>query len=260
MLMRYRLLDTLRGFSLVSMILYHTCWDLVYMYGFEWPWFVKTEGYLWQQSICWMFIFISGFCMGLKRDERTLSSACKRGLVVMVSGILVTAATLIFAPEAKIIFGVLFFLGFSIMLTAWLQPLLKKIPEKAGLLSSTILLIIFRNINDRSLGFENFIICRLPDFLYEYGLLGSFLGLQDKNFSSVDYFSFFPWYFLFIKGYFICLNILRRREKKGLAGLPNVFNKGIPVLETLGRHSLLVYLLHQPLILLFFSLTMKTMP
>ena len=167
MLMRYRLLDTLRGFSLVSMILYHTCWDLVYMYGFEWPWFVKTEGYLWQQSICWMFIFISGFCMGLKRDERTLSSACKRGLVVMVSGILVTAATLIFAPEAKIIFGVLFFLGFSIMLTAWLQPLLKKIPEKAGLLSSTILLIIFRNINDRSLGFENFIICRLPDFLYD---------------------------------------------------------------------------------------------
>ena len=25
--MRYRLLDTLRGFSLVSMILYHICWD-----------------------------------------------------------------------------------------------------------------------------------------------------------------------------------------------------------------------------------------
>ena len=34
--MRYRLLDTLRGFSLVSMILYHICWDLVHMYGFDW--------------------------------------------------------------------------------------------------------------------------------------------------------------------------------------------------------------------------------
>ena len=33
--MRYRLLDTLRGFSLVSMILYHICWDLVHMYGFD---------------------------------------------------------------------------------------------------------------------------------------------------------------------------------------------------------------------------------
>jgi uncharacterized membrane protein len=255
--MRYRLLDTLRGFSLASMILYHTCWDLVNMYGFNWPWFIKSQGYLWQQSICWLFIFVSGFCIGLKRDERTLSSACKRGLAVMVSGILVTVVTLIFAPEAKIIFGVLFFLGFSIMLTVWLRPLLMKIPERAGLLSSTVLLFIFRNINDRSLGFENIILCRLPDCLYEHGMLGTFLGLQDKNFSSADYFSFIPWYFLFIKGYFICLNLLRRREKKGLTGLPDVFNKGIPVLETLGRHSLLVYLLHQPLILLLLSFFLK---
>ena len=72
--MRYRLLDTLRGFSLVSMILYHICWDLVHMYGFDWPWFMKTQGYLWQQSICWLFIFVSGFCQGLKRDEHNLSS------------------------------------------------------------------------------------------------------------------------------------------------------------------------------------------
>ena len=237
--MRYRLLDTLRGFSLVSMILYHICWDLVHMYGFDWPWFMKTQGYLWQQSICWLFIFVSGFCQGLKRDERTLSSACKRGLVIMVSGLLVTAATLVFAPEAKIIFGVLFFLGFSIMLTAWLGPLLRKIPAKAGLLCSTILLF------------------RLPDFLYEHGLLGSFLGLQDKNFSSADYFSFIPWYFLFIKGYFICRNLLQKRETKGLSGLPAVFTKGIPVLETLGQHSLLVYLLHQPVILLILSLVFK---
>ena len=245
--MRYRLLDTLRGFSLVSMILYHICWDLVHMYGFDWPWFMKTQGYLWQQSICWLFIFVSGFCQGLKRDERNLSSVCKRGLTIMASGLLVTAATLVFAPESKIIFGVLFFLGFSIMLTAWL----------AGLLCSTILLFIFRNINEGNLGFENIILCRLPDFLYEHGMLGTFLGLQDKNFSSADYFSFIPWYFLFIKGYFICRNLLQKRETKGLPGLPAVFTKGIPILETLGQHSLLVYLLHQPVILLILSLVFK---
>jgi len=255
--MRYRLLDTLRGFSLVSMFFYHICWDLVHMYGFDWPWFMKTQGYLWQQSICWLFIFVSGFCLGLKRDERSLSSVCRRGLAVMASGSLVTVATLVFAPESKIIFGVLFFLGFSIMLTACLRPLLKKVPAKAGLLCSTVLLFIFRNINYRSLGFENLILCRLPDFLYEHGLLGTFLGLTDKNFSSADYFSFIPWYFLFIKGYFICLNILRRREAKGLSGLPGIFGKGVPVLETLGQHSLLVYLLHQPVILLLLSIILK---
>ena len=195
--------------------------------------------------------------MSLKPDEKPLSAVCKRGLAVMICGILVTVATLVFSPQSKIIFGVLFFLGFSIILTACLQPLLKKIPARAGLLSSTILLFIFRNINDGNLGFENIILYRLPDFLYEHGMLGTFLGLQDKNFSSADYFSFIPWYFLFIKGYFICRVILKHRAAKGLTGLPDVFHKGIPVLETLGQHSLLVYMLHQPVILLILSFILK---
>ena len=93
--------------------------------------------------------------------------------------------------------------------------------------------------------------------MYEHGTLGTFLGLQDKNFSSADYFSFIPWYFLFVKGYFICLNLLKRRQAKGLIGLPDVFHKGAPVLELLGRHSLLVYMLHQPVILLILSIILK---
>lgn len=255
--MRYRLLDTLRGFSLMSMILYHLGWNLVHMYGFDWSWFMKTPGYLWQQSICWLFIFVSGFCMGLKRDEQEMASARKRGLAVIACSILVTIATLVFSPQSKIIFGVLFFLGFSIVLTAAMRPLISKIPARAGLLCSTVLLFIFRNINEHNLGFENIILYRLPDFLYEHGMLATFLGLQDKNFSSADYFSFIPWYFLFIKGYFICLNILKRREAKGLTGLPKVFHKGIPALEILGQHSLLVYMLHQPVILLILSFLIK---
>lgn len=255
--MRYGLLDTLRGFSLVSMILFHACWDLVHMYGFDWPWFTKTPGYLWQQSICWLFIFLSGFCLGLKRGERAAASACKRGLVIMGSGILVTVATLVFAPEAKIIFGVLFFLGFSVLLTAWLDPLLRNVPSKAGLLCSAILFFVFRNINEGNLGFENIILCQLPDHLYEHGLLGTFWGLQDKNFSSADYFSCIPWYFLFIAGYFLCRYILRQREANELSGLPDIFTRGVPVLETLGQHSLLVYLLHQPVILLILSVLLK---
>ena len=55
----------------------------------------------------------------------------------------------------------------------------------------------------------------------------------------------------------MCGNLLRRREAKGLSGLPAVFTKGIPVLETLGQHSLLVYLLHQPVILLILFLVFK---
>ena len=63
--MRYRLPDTLRGALLLSMIAYHTGWDLVYLFGYRVPWFTASPGYVWQQSICWGFILLSGFCLGL---------------------------------------------------------------------------------------------------------------------------------------------------------------------------------------------------
>ena len=278
--MRYQLLDTLRGFSLVSMILFHACWDLVYLFGYDWPWYKGTPGYLWQQSICWMFILISGFCMGLKQEGRALPFAgkqgvakeislsqfagkqgvaeenrslwrdCKRGLVVLAAGILITIATLLFSPQTKIIFGVLFFLGVSMILTAMLRPAFRKIPPFIGMLCAGVLFFVLRNINDGNLGFEGIVLYPLPNFLYEQGLLATFFGFQDKNFFSTDYFSLIPWYFLFLTGYFLCRCFL---EKNSSATLPEFFKKGIPVFEIIGQHSLPVYLLHQPVILLLLS-------
>ena len=278
--MRYQLLDTLRGFSLVSMILFHACWDLVYLFGYDWPWYKGTPGYLWQQSICWMFILISGFCMGLKQEGRELPFAdkrgtaeensslqfagkqgvakenrslwrdCKRGLVVLVAGILITIATLLFSPQTKIIFGVLFFLGVSMILTAMLRSAFQKILPFIGMLCVGVLFFVLRNINDGNLGFEGIVLFPLPNFLYEQGLLATFFGFQDKNFFSTDYFSLIPWYFLFLAGYFLCRCFL---EKNSSAALPEFFKKGIPFFEIIGQHSLPVYLLHQPVILLLLS-------
>lgn len=248
--MRYQLLDTLRGFSLVSMILFHACWDLVYLFGYDWPWYKGTPGYLWQQSICWMFILISGFCMGLKQEGRALWRDCKRGLIVLAAGILITIATLLFSPQTKIIFGVLFFLGISMILTAMLRSAFQKIPPFIGMLCVGVLFFVLRNINDGNLGFEGIVLCPLPNFLYEQGLLATFFGFQDKNFFSTDYFSLIPWYFLFLAGYFLCRCFL---EKNSSATLPEFFKKGIPVFKIIGQHSLPVYLLHQPVILLLLS-------
>ena len=32
-------LDAIRGWALVSMIAYHASWDLVYLFGLDWPWY-----------------------------------------------------------------------------------------------------------------------------------------------------------------------------------------------------------------------------
>ena len=46
-------LDTLRGMTLVSMMVYHACWDLVYLFRQDWAWYRSFGAHLWQQSICW---------------------------------------------------------------------------------------------------------------------------------------------------------------------------------------------------------------
>ena len=90
---RYALLDELRGLDLISMMLYHACWDLVYLFHADWDWYRGTGAYIWQQSICWTFILLSGFCFSLGRRP------LRRGLTVFGCGWVVTLVTVLFMPE-----------------------------------------------------------------------------------------------------------------------------------------------------------------
>lgn len=95
---RYVLLDSIRGITLLSMILYHGMFDLVEIYGLHVPWFGDRPGYVWQQSICWIFILLSGFCWNLGKRH------LKRGLVISAWGLLITGVTYAFMPSEKILF------------------------------------------------------------------------------------------------------------------------------------------------------------
>lgn len=121
---RYALLDELRGLDLVSMMLYHACWDMMFLFGIWMDWYAGMPGRLWQQTICWVFILLSGFCVQL--GHHTL----RRGAQVFGAGALVTAVTLLFMPEDRVIFGVLTLLGSAMLLTGVLEPLLKKDPAR----------------------------------------------------------------------------------------------------------------------------------
>lgn len=127
---RYALLDELRGLDLISMMLYHGTWDAVYLFGVAVPWYAGTPGRLWQQSICWGFILLSGFCLPMGHHP------VKRGAVVFGAGALVTAVTLLFMPENVVLFGVLTLLGSAMILTGLLEKTLQKVPPVAGFLVS----------------------------------------------------------------------------------------------------------------------------
>lgn len=133
---RYALLDELRGLDLVSMMLYHACWDLVFLFDVNMRWYAGTPGRLWQQTICWVFILLSGFCAPFGRHM------LRRGTVVFGAGAVATLATLVFMPEGRVIFGVLTFLGTAMLLTGVLEPLLKKVMPAVGLAVSAVLFAV----------------------------------------------------------------------------------------------------------------------
>ena len=71
---RYALLDELRGLDLLSMIGYHACWDLIFLFGMSAAWYTGWQGHLWQQSICWVFILLSGRIIALINLENLFVS------------------------------------------------------------------------------------------------------------------------------------------------------------------------------------------
>ena len=222
-------LDTLRGMTLVSMMVYHACWDLVYLFRQDWAWYRSFGAHLWQQSICWTFILLSGYCFHLGHHR------LRRGLLSLGGGALVSAVSQV--AGSPIHWGVLTLLGAAALLTIPLDPLLRRLPARAGLAGSFCLFFLLREVNLGYLGFEGAALLTLPADWYQNSLT-ALLGFPGPDFFSADYFSLLPWLFLFWTGYFL---YRLRPEGEGR-------ELRLPLVTTLGRHSLVAYLLHQPLI------------
>lgn len=236
---RYYLLDVLRGLTLISMIVYHGIFDLVELYGVPVDWFWKRPGYVWQQSICWTFILLSGFCCRLGK------APFKRGLFIFGCGLVITAATCMFMPSEKIFFGILTFTGTAMLTVALLSRyrILERLPAWMGLAGSGLFFFLTRNINEGYWGFESLRLGAVPAGLYR-GWFTTFLGFPHSGFWSGDYFSFFPWFFLYLCGYFLYGLLMPRESVRQMLGIR------CQVLEWPGRNSLLLYMLHQPALML----------
>lgn len=232
---RYEKLDGIRGIALLNMIAYHAAWDLVYIYGVDWDWYRSEGAYVWQQGICWTFIFLSGFCWSLG------SHAWKRGITVFLGGAVITLATLLVMPQNRVVFGVLTLIGSCMLLTSALDRWLVRVPAAAGLAAAGLLFFVTRNVNEGYIGFGKWNLVRVPDGFYR-NMFSTYLGFPHEGFYSTDYFSLLPWGFLFLTGYFtfrLCdgKQIMRFMEKHVLRSV-----------EWLGKHSFVIYMIHQPVI------------
>ena len=232
----YDLLDTVRGLCILSMVAYHGMYDLVDIIGLGAPWYTGLPGYIWQQSICWTFILLSGMCWQLSRHH------VKRGLLLVGCGAAITLVTWLVMPSQRILYGVLNLLGLSALLLIPLEKVFRKIPAWAGLAGALLLFALTRNVSRGSLGFEGLVLCPLPEWLYTTDLF-AVVGFHSPSFWSTDYFPLLPWFFLFCAGYFLWSGLSKSARAKEL------LQTGVRPLSFLGRHSLVIYLLHQPVLM-----------
>ena len=224
-------LDELRGLALIGMIVYHTAYDLRYIFGLHFN-FDSAGWNAFQLWICCTFIIIAGISCRLSKNS------LKHGAVVLSAGMLMTLGTYFFMPDMIIWFGILHFLGISMILYYLLRKAVSKAP--AALCSVFALAAFFftRGLSSGSIFFGKI---RVPGNLYFTNVLAP-LGLPAPNFYSADYFPLIPWFFLFLFGCFIGKYFKERK-------IPDfMMKKHSSLLCKIGSNTLVIYILHQPVI------------
>ena len=234
---RIELLDELRGFAILAMIVHHTFLDITYVLGLPWGERVFDKLCIVQPVFWAIFIVISGICSRLSRNT------VKRGLIVLGAGLGVTLVTAVIMPlfgmtGAEIYFGILHCLGSCMIITGLLMPLIKKIHPVIGMTVSAALFAVFYTVSSGSLLFG---LIKLPEALYSTNILAP-LGFPSPSFFSADYFAILPWLFMFLFGAFL--------GKYAADGeFPGwTYKKRVKAFSFVGRNSLWFYLGHQPVI------------
>lgn len=238
---RIRALDALRGLSVVSMVLFHLCYDLRNLSGVGLPWFDGLLQDLWRASISWTFLLIAGAMCAQSRSN------LRRALRYLTCATLVFAASLVAGVDTPISFGIIFCMGAS-TLVAWLLSKLglpRGCLAEAGALLLAFLLTL--GLPSGTVGVGRLAL-EVPRALYSTPWL-SWLGFPGPGFVSGDYYPLLPYALLFLVG--ASLGGRRAHHR----GYPEwTYASLCPPLELVGRHALVVYLLHQPLILLALGL------
>ena len=213
-------LDAFRGVCIICMVVIHAIFDIREFFGisFDMPvWFDYIQKY---GGI--LFIVISGICVTLGHHN------ILRGTVVAFCASVITLVTMLtVGKDLWILFGILHLLAFC-MIT---YSLYRKLPWG-------LILVIGIAVIAVGFWFKTFYV--RPGFLFP-------LGLRSSTFTAGDYFPIFP-----NLGYFMIGVVLGKtvyKNKETLFKKANDRNAIIRFLSFCGRHSLLIYMIHQPVIL-----------
>lgn len=232
-------LDLARGIAIIAMAIFHFAWDLEFFGYAERGLTATLEWKSFARSIATSFLFLAGFSLVLGHGKAIrLKSFLKRFAMVAIAAAIISIATYQAMPQAPIFFGILH----SIATASLIGLFLLRLPA--------IILII----------------AALAVFIAPFYLRSEFfdapwlwwVGLNANIPKSNDYVPILPWLAPFLVGMTFAKLAIGRRFFDAIKQWKNN-NVVVRVLAFFGRHGLVTYLLHQPLLLgivwLFATLT-----
>lgn len=226
---RFFEIDFLRGFAIIIMIIYHLFYDLNFFNFYN----INIGSGLWwyfARVIASTFILLVGISLTLsysRAKKPNYAKYMKRGFRIFSWGLLITLMTGIFLRQGFVMFGVLHLIGVSIILA---YPFLK---FRFLNLFTGIIFIIFGTY--------------IKNFTFDFPWL-MWLGLRPESLYTFDYFPIFPWFGLVLIGLFIGNSLYPNYKRK--FKLPDISNFSfVRLFCFLGRKSLFIYLIHQPILI-----------
>lgn len=226
--------DTVRGIATILMIAYHFIFDLAFfgayatnMYASSWQLFARSIGTT--------FILVMGISLTLtyhrlepELDQKQLfQKYLRRGAMLFGFGLVISVVTYFALDTQFVVFGILHLLGIAAILAF---PFLRSRWASLAGGVATIGLGIYLGGMD----------ALTPWLLW--------LGVPQFGRTMVDYYPILPWFGFVLLGVFLGYTLYPRGSRR--YALPDLSHTApIRALCYLGKHSLLIYLIHQPILL-----------
>lgn len=227
---RWAIVDLLRGLAIVAVVAYHFVWDLGH-FGVIAPWAHTPTGRWVGHLIAGTFLFLAGFSLVLAHRHRTDLVAFGRRLgKLLLCAYAITAVSLIFAPSLVVTYGILHDIALT---TVLLLPVLRAprlLVGGAVVLAAVLPMIVSIDSSSRWV---------------------TWTGLTPALSPSLDVQPLLPGLAVSLAGVLLARSLTAPsgagprvagwRPADPVAGAARLLGRW-------GRHTLAIYLLHQPLL------------
>ena len=221
--------DALRGVAILMMVVYHVTWDLYGLAGWDIP-IYGPFWTVWQRITAGLFIGLVGVSLHLRTQKLEAQGRFSaqpfvvRAAVIFTWGMVITLVTHLFQPEETVRFGILHFIGVAILVG---------------------FLFVRRPLLALPVGLLVLFLPRLTSWRHSLFAL-EWVGMIRAPRPAFDYFPLIPWVGLTLIG--LALGAYFFPWARRRVSLPASPVAPVRWLQLAGQNALLLYLIHQPLI------------